>query len=386
MPADFVVVNTCTVTSVADRKSRQVVRQFKKYSPTTKVIVMGCGPQVQFDRYQKMSASDFVVRNAEDVIELLRDQSKEELAQSIDGISVDATLQKQLRLDTERTRSLIKIQNGCNEFCSYCIVPMTRGRSVSLSKEEILGEILEKEAAGMAEAVITGINIGDFDIVNDKSGLPQLLEYILKNTSTIRFRLSSLNPNYFDRDFYNVLQHPRICRHIHLSIQSGADAVLERMRRKYNQEKILEVAQEVYKIDPDFAFTGDAIMGFPEETEEDFFETKKVAEAVKFAHLHVFPYSPREGTLAEKYKRVDPQIAKERARLMREFSLESQKQFIERNIGKVKKVLVEKQDDFGEATGLSDNYIRVKFENADEVTDGDIIDVLLTKDNVCGVG
>lgn len=386
MPADFVVVNTCTVTNVADRKSRQTVRNFKKAYPHTKVVVMGCGTQVQYDRYNGMEESDHVIKKPEEIIPILESYSKEEL-HYVTGNSLDPSMKRKVKVDRQRTRALVKVQNGCNEFCTYCIVPFTRGRSVDVSVQDIIQDIHVKEAEGMKEIVITGINIGDYGIKDKKSGLPQLLQTILKETTIPRVRLSSLNPNYFDEEFYEVLKDPRLCRHIHLSLQSGSDAVLEKMRRQYDQKTVYDVVKNLYKICPDMAITGDAIMGFPGETEEDFETTYKVAQDINFAHLHVFPFSPKTGTAATRFKeQLEPPVKIERARKMRELAEQMQKKFIEKQYHSTGTVLWEAEDDAGFVNGLTDNYLRVELPAAQASGVNEVQEIKIMPEMVVGVG
>lgn len=384
LPADLIVVNTCTVTNEADRKSRQSIRNMKKRCPKAKIAVMGCGTRTKDNRYDSMEENDYVLKHGTDIIDFLKGmkiaihQAKTEAMTQCDS--------EEVNIDQHRTRALVKIQNGCNEFCSFCIVPFTRGRSVSMKKEEILDELLQKENEGALEVVLTGINIGDYKDPHSGENLPQLLEYILKKSNIQRIRLTSLNPNYFDKEFYEVLKNPRICPHIHLSIQSGSTDVLEKMKRKYDKNKILEVMDSIHSSNADVAFTSDIIAGFPGENNEQFLESLNTVEMSRFAHLHVFPYSVRTGTAAATLKdQVDPQIKKERARLLREASERSQQDFLATQYGKKRPVLFEQSYEDGTIRGLTDNYIRISIPREGHKPNT-IEMVELTERNVVGVG
>lgn len=356
--ADFCVINTCTVTHVADKKSRQLIRKTKnrsriKSGTSLKTIVFGCGARMQKEMFEKIREVDYLVSDLSSVIDFLEEQ----LAIHPEGVQALALLHDMD--DISRSRALVQIQDGCENFCTYCIIARARGASKNRSTDEIINEINQHIKNGFNEIVLTGINIGAYGASKTtkpgESRLAGLLTEILDKTDIQRIRLSSMGPQYFSDKLFEILKNPRICRHIHLSIQSGSDTVLKRMNRFYTAADVGQIIRRLKKDIPGIAITTDIIVGFPEETDEEFEETLDFVKRNNLAKAHVFPYSIRKDTLAAKMEQVPNNVKKQRAKKLQLLADEQRKEFIENQIGKKVSVLWEKEDE-----GLTDNYIRIK--------------------------
>jgi len=262
-----------------------------------------------------------------------------------------------------RARALVQIQDGCDNYCAYCAIAAARGRSKSHAAEDIIAEVHRYEKQGFTEVMLTGINIGAYGASSTKkpeeNKLAELLEQILDETKIQRIRLGSLGPQYFSEKLFQILQNSRICRHIHLSIQSGSDSVLKRMGRRYSVEDVERVIKRLQKNIPGVAVTTDIIVGFPEEMEAEFKETLDFVKRNKLAKIHVFPYSVRPNTLAAKMKQVPENVKKERAKKLEKFGLELRRQFIQSQLGKAASVLWRKELKPGLWEGLTDNYLKI---------------------------
>ena len=353
--ADFCVINTCTVTHVADKKSRQLIRKTKNSNSNLKTIVFGCGARMQKEMFEKVGEVDYLVSDLDAVLELLEKQ----LNTSIEGAIGQSRLQNMG--DISRSRALVQIQDGCENFCTYCIIARARGASKNRPIDEIIKEVNQHIKNGFNEVVLTGINIGAYGASKttkpEESRLAELLETILQKTDIQRIRLSSMGPQYFSDKLFDILKNPRICRHIHLSIQSGSDSVLKRMNRYYTAIDVEQIIERLKKDIPGIAITTDIIVGFPEETDEKFEETLDFVKRNKLAKVHVFPYSIRKDTLAAKMEQVPDDIKKQRAKKLQSLADEQRREFIESQIGKKVSVLWEREDE-----GLTDNYIRIRIK------------------------
>jgi len=351
--ADILIVNTCTVTQVADRKSRQEIYGFKRQNPSAKVIVFGCGTNVFKEDYEKLKEINFIAHNREEVLKTVKKLEK------ISDIAICANPH------IERTRALLKIQDGCNNFCTYCIIPKARGPEYSFSSKEIIKEAQKLEKDGHKEIVITGINIGMWKEKNLE--IADLLELLIKNTKIVRFRISSIEPKNFSDKFFKLFKSGRLCPHIHMSLQSGSESVLKRMRRHYTAKEFLEICKKFKKAVPDIGLTTDVIVGFPGETEKEFKETVSLIKKIGFLKLHVFPYSKRKGTAAYYMKDQVPDSVKEsRAKILRDLSNKMAVSFKKSQIGKTYEVLVENQKNTPARSnnlykGYTSNYLLVQF-------------------------
>lgn len=365
--ADVYIINTCTVTNMSDRKSRQIIRRAKQINPDSILVATGCYAQTAQEELEQIADIDLIVGNTEkkDIVKIVEEYGDNRDSERV-KIS-DINKQKEF-VDfgsvtyTEKTRAVIKVQDGCNNFCSYCIIPYAKGRVRSRKLESVVKEITEIAANGIKEVVITGIHVASYGIDFDNdTRLIDLLEAIQKIDGIERIRLGSLEPNIITEEFVNRLKKvTKMCDHFHLSLQSGCDETLKRMNRKYTAEAFEKEVNLLRKTFPNVALTTDVIVGFPEETEEEFNETYKYLSKIRFAKLHVFKYSPRKGTVAAKMKnQIDSAVKEKRSHKLIELSNECEIEFLDRYIGKKVKVLFEKQD--GKyIKGHTTNYLVVK--------------------------
>ncbi|MDD3480986.1 MAG: tRNA (N(6)-L-threonylcarbamoyladenosine(37)-C(2))-methylthiotransferase MtaB [Patescibacteria group bacterium] len=369
--ADIIVINTCSVTGVADKKSRQAIRALRRGNSRAKIVVMGCGAK----EAKGIEGIDLFILNSdkENAFQIITDYF--DLKSSNDIADLDNLSPK-----SNRTRALLKVQDGCNNFCAYCIVPYLRGREVSIKMEKILKESKELEKLGYKEIVISGVNVGRYK--DGTKDLKALLEEILKTTSFPRIRLSSVNPQDISDELITLWKtEERLCRYFHLSLQSGSDTVLKRMGRPYDTKGYLDIVKRIRKAIPEVAITTDVIVGFPGETNGEFTETCDFVRKVGFAKLHVFPYSKRTGTkAAEMEEQVEEKIKKERAKKLREIGEELREGYIKRFVGQELLVLLEEKK--GEYWyGLTGNYLRVKYKSKENL-ENNILVVKLTEDNI----
>ena len=375
---DIYVVNTCTVTNIADRKSRQSLRRIKEKNNTI-VVAVGCYAQVAKGQLENMQEIDIVLGNKEkkDIVKYVEEfmQNRIGFDSKKDKQMIQvADISKQKEFDeygcityTERARTEIKIQDGCNNFCTYCLIPYARGRIRSRKKENILKEVQIIANNGIKEIVLTGIHIASYGKdFEEEYKLIDLLEDLNQIEGIERIRLGSLEPTIITEEFVQRLSKlEKICNHFHLSLQSGCDKTLMRMNRKYTTEEFKAVTQRLRKHFKDVNLTTDVIVGFPGETENEFNITYNFLKDIKFYKMHVFKYSKRDGTVAEKMpNQIDGNIAEERSRKLIELSEKNMKMYNERYIGKQVEVLFEeKQGDFW--VGHTRNYMVVKIKSND---------------------
>lgn len=349
---DVLIINTCTVTHVADRKSRQAIASLKAAHPKAKVIAFGCGVNVDQKDYANLDHVDFAIKEREKVEEKLLELAKE----------YPTSVYSQ-QIPKMRTRALVKIQDGCDQFCTYCIIPKSRGRQSGKSSQKVINEVNELVEKGFKEVVLTGINIGTW--MEDDRDLGWLINEILEKTTIERLRMSSIEPTDFSNQFYELFQHPRMCSHLHLCAQSGSDSILKAMRRRYMTADFKRIIEKLREVVPNIGITTDIIVGFPGETEELHKETLAFAREIGFSKIHVFPYSKREGTYAAVMKnQVDEETKKRRCAELTAIGEQSQQEFFKKHIGKVIPVLFEQQDSKGQFDGYTENYIRVRTHKA----------------------
>lgn len=370
--ADAYIINTCAVTNEAERKSRQMIERARKFNPNAEIYVMGCASQnrpVQFeDRNVKMIIGTAGKKKIVD-----------ELSHSGTHLfELPTAYEDDLFSAQSLTRAFIKIQDGCDHFCSYCIIPYLRGRSRSRSLESIVSEV-EKLPDDVKEVVLVGIDVSDFKI-DGKKGLGKLLQTLDKYGK--RLRLSSMEDSLIDEEFLKVLSTLKnFCPHFHLSLQSGCDNVLKKMNRHYTTDEFADSVALIRKYFPLAGITTDIIVGFPTETEEDFEETLKFVESVKFSQLHIFPYSKRDGTAASKlYKDLSGKVKNERVKRLEKLGDRLKTEFLREN--KTGKVLIEvKNGDYFD--GYTENYIKCYVSGDLKV--GEIVDVQIKKSFKDGV-
>lgn len=386
--ADLIVINTCSVTATADQKSRQHIRKFRRLSPNATLVVMGCYSQKNFKEAEGIGG-DVVIGtdHRKEILSMVKEFQKTK--QKIVKVDINNRNGKYEDFASfafpENTRAYLKIQDGCNYFCSYCLIPFVRGNSRSRSKESILREATFLVEKGYKEIVITGIEIGFYgmDLDNGRYRLGNLLRDILENNQSLpRLRVSSLNPSEIDDSFLNVIRNfPQFCDHLHLSLQSGSTSVLKRMKRPYTAEEYYEKLQQIRSIRPDVAITTDMIIGFPGETDEEFQESLDFAKKCKFAEIHCFPYSPRKGTYAYILPDIRPEVKKERTKILLEESRILREEYRSKFYGKELDVLFE---DFNEKEhmcyGHTTNFLLVK-KHDESSQKGKIAKIIYSKEN-----
>ena len=377
--SDICVVNTCTVTNMSDRKSRHALRRIKEKNPNAIVVATGCYAQVSKNDLEKMPEIDIILGNDEknNIVEYVEKfiSDKNEYLENNKLIEIEDIGDQKDFIDmgqityTEKTRAVIKVQDGCNQFCSYCIIPYARGRVRSRNIDSIIKEINQIAQKGIKEVVITGIHVASYgkDFGKD-DGLIELLEKINSIDGIKRIRLGSLEPKIITEDFMTrLIKLEKICHHFHLSLQSGCDATLKRMNRKYNVSDLREIIKRLRKYYNDVILTTDIIVGFPGETEEEFDETYNFLSEVKFYKMHVFQYSPRQGTRAASMpKQIDGNIKECRSKRLIELSNKNQLKYNESYFGKEVEVLFEDKDN-EYYKGHTQNYILVKYKTSEHL-------------------
>ena len=369
--ADICIINTCSVTNMSDRKSRQMIRKVKEKNPKTLIIVTGCYAQVAKEDVKEMPEVDIVLGNNEkkEVIKYLEEFYEEQKKK----VKVEDTFVPVEFADfgtityTEKTRAAIKVQDGCDRFCSYCIIPYARGRVRSRKMENIIAEVEQIVEKGIKEIVITGIHIASYgkDFKED-IGLIELLENLNKVDGLKRIRLGSIEPTIITEEFVErLVKLEKICNHFHLSLQSGCDETLQRMNRKYTTQEFEKVTNLLRCKFENVALTTDIIVGFPGETQEEFQKTYEFLKKIAFYKMHVFKYSQRKGTKAASMpNQIDGSIKEQRSKILLELSDENEQKYNASYIGKVVEVLFEEKD--GQYyKGHTTNYIQVLAEGND---------------------
>ena len=381
--ADIVIINSCTVTAESDRKLRQAVNKIKKINPNGIILLTGCMPQAFPEKAKKLLGIDIVIGNSEkhEMVGILENYLKNKVkifnVNNINNVFEfeKATFDSRL----QRSRAFLKIEDGCDRFCSYCIIPYARGRVRSKKPEEIKKDILNLSANGYKEIVLVGINLFSYgkdinlsicDAVKTVAEVPEIK----------RIRLGSLEPDLVSDEIIEKLSYEKkLCPQFHLSLQSGSDKILKSMRRKYISEDYLKLVKKLKEKFPNATFTTDLMVGFPGETEGDFKKSLEIIEKVQFLKVHVFPYSRRPGTLADKYLgQISKNIKTERVKKAIEFSEEIGKMVLKSFVGKTFDVLFETKDEDGFYEGYTSNYIYVKVKSQEDLI-GNIKKVKLLK-------
>lgn len=375
-PADIYIINTCTVTGRGAAKSRQLIRSAIRRSPLAVVAVAGCYTQTAPDEVAGIPGVSLIIgtQDRHRVVELceqaaaapapIRAVNNIWQAREFEETPVDSF--------SDHTRAVVKIQEGCNVFCTYCIIPYARGKPRSRKPEAVIEEVARLAQKGYREVVLTGIHLGSYG--KDAKGaftLAEVVERLTKIPGIDRIRLSSLEPRHVTPHLMDLLEHnPKVCQHLHLSLQSGSQSVLERMKRAYTAQEYREVVQELRRRMPDLGLTTDVIVGFPGETEEEHQESMAFVREMRFSRLHVFPFSPRAGTPAATMPgQVERKVKERRAREMIQLGRELALDFGRRYLGRTVLVLAEEAVDAEEGwlEGYTDNYVRVRFRGGDEL-------------------
>lgn len=357
---DVVVVNTCTVTNQSDQKSRTVISQAARKNKEAVVVVTGCMANNFKEKLESQENITFVVENnrKSSILSLVDAHFSGEILHP-DKLPQDVFRYEPVRKSLH-TRSAVKIQDGCDNFCTFCIIPMVRGRAVSRPVADVLESVRKTIANGFKEIVITGVNIGRYE--DGEARFEDLLAQILEVPGDFRVRISSLEPDGFGDHFVDLFSNPKLMPHLHLCLQSGSEKTLLRMRRMYNVEQFRKTIHQFRSVIPDFNFTTDIIVGFPGETTEEFQQTLDAVREFNFSHVHTFKYSVRNGTRAQRLENHIPEnIKNERSALVRHLSDENRYQYYKSLIGKTQDVLVEKITKT-KASGYGNLYVPVEFQ------------------------
>ncbi len=364
--SDICIINTCTVTNTSDKKSRNIIRQAVKNNPNAVIVVMGCYSQIRSEDIKNIDGVDIIIGNTNKsrVVLLVEEYLKNK--KSINKIEdIMHTTFEPMELDSfeTRTRAFVKVQDGCNNFCSYCIIPYTRGNIRSKEKEDVVNEIKCLVKNNYKEVVLTGIHTGHYGKDRYDYDFSDLLSELCKIDGLERIRISSIEITELDDKFINTLRkNEKIVNHIHIPLQSGCDKTLKEMNRKYDTKYYKSKIDEIRKIRPGISITTDLIVGFPNETIEDFNKTYEFLKEINFSKIHVFPYSRRKGTPADLMdNQVDEKTKKERVKKVLELSRTLEEKYMNEFLNKDVEVLIEKYED-GIITGHTGNYIQVKLK------------------------
>ena len=409
--ADVYIVNTCSVTNIADRKSRQMLHRARKMNEDAIVVAAGCYVESAKNKIDEDLSIDIIVgnNNKNDIVNIINEYLQDKIKNKfIIDINKETEYEEfNIRKINDHTRAFIKVQDGCNQFCSYCIIPFTRGRVRSRKMENILDEVKNLSASGYKEIVLTGIHLSSYgvDFLDEsynkrmekltqteesdeefvtKNELLCLIENIANIEGIERVRIGSLEPRIIQENFIKSLSNiDKFCPHFHLSLQSGCDRTLKSMNRKYTADEFYEGVKLIRKYFDSPAITTDIIVGFPGETKTDFEESKAFVEKVKFYETHIFPYSIREGTKAANMPQVDGNEKAQRANILNEINLKNQREFRASRIGKEDELLCEEifiKDGVEYFTGYTKEYVKVAVLNSDlktnDIVRGRIVDFL----------
>ncbi|MCF8380195.1 MAG: tRNA (N(6)-L-threonylcarbamoyladenosine(37)-C(2))-methylthiotransferase MtaB [Bacteroidales bacterium] len=361
--ADVSIINTCTVTNSSDQKSRNYINQASGLSPDGITVVSGCMANHKKEILEKQENITYVVENEQknDIFNLVDSHFKGELVHP-GNLKADVfgfeTVEKSLH-----TRTSIKIQDGCDNFCSFCIIPRVRGRAISRPAADIVDNVKRVIDNGFKEIVLTGVNISRYEY--EGLSFKNIVEKIVEVEGDFRVRISSIEPDNFTPDFPDLFHHPKLNPHLHLCLQSGSDNILMKMRRMYSVNSFMGIVESFRKVHPDFNFTTDIIVGFPGETEEDFQQTLNIASRAKFSHIHTFRYSLRNGTRAARMENQIPgKVKTERSEKLRILSEQLEKEYFNSMLQKSQRVLIENPDKNGSAFGYGEHYIPIQIETA----------------------
>ena len=383
--SDVYIINTCTVTNLSDRKSRQFIRRCKKANPQAIVAVVGCYSQTSPEKVKDMEGVDLILGTKDrdkivSYVEEIREKKNKIIHVTDSGKHQDFEDFK-IKNQQDHTRAYVKIQDGCNQYCSYCIIPYARGPIRSRDPEETLKEIQDLVDHGYQEIILTGIHVASYGLDLGNIRLIDLIEKISGIENLKRIRLSSVDPRIVTDDFIKRLAETgKVCDHFHLSMQHASNKILKTMNRKYTQEDFYEKAEIIRKHMPYAGITTDCIVGFPTETEEDFMILEDFVKKVGFSRIHVFQYSPRQGTKAAEMPQVDQQLKHQRSKRLIETGQKLALDFIEKNFSRDLEVLFEKEVE-GVYQGYTSNYIRVACKSKKNLTNkilhGTITDKML---------
>lgn len=379
---DVSIINTCTVTSMSDQKSRQAIRNARKNNPKAVIVAMGC--YTQLSSIEASEIADIVIgtNNRLKVYDLVNDfiynKEKKNIVEDIFSV----TCFEELKVNTLKThtRGFVKIQEGCENYCSYCAIPYSRGKIRSRNPLFVIDEINTLVSNGTKEIIISGINTGAYGKDLGNMNLAKLIEMIMQKTNLYRLRISSIELMEITDELLEVIKkyESRVARHFHIPAQGGSDSVLERMNRKYNSKEYLEKIEKIRNLFDDVAITTDFLAGFVGETKDEFEEAKKFITEVSYSDMHIFPYSRRKGTKADLMKgHLNPTVQKERARILLDIAKKMKNDYESKYVGNVVEVLVENQKN-GYWRGYTTNYLDIHFLSNDNL-ENQLINVEITK-------
>jgi len=364
--ADIYIINTCTVTNFGDKKSRQAIRKVKRQNENAIVAVVGCYAQTAPQDIEKIEGVNLIIgtKGRTQIVDLVENYTAESgIVNKVEDIMKIKEFEEfPLKELKGRTRAYLKIQDGCNNFCTYCIIPYARGPIRSRKPEEVIKEVKTLAQNGFKEIVLTGIHVASYGKDLGNINLLQIIEQVHQIEGIERIRFSSIEPNVITDEFLEGLDRlPKVCDHFHLSLQSGCDETLKRMNRKYDTQKYYEAVEKLRKHMPDVGITTDIIVGFPAETEEEFETTVKFVQKVRFSKIHIFPYSPKTGTPAAKRKeQISPEVKDRRCKELNKVEEKLRKEFLESFLGKTVEVLFETEVKDNVYEGYTTNYVRVE--------------------------
>lgn len=378
--ADIYVIDTCTVTHKADAEARHYINRAKRINPNGVVVVTGCYAQVSAEEISNLKGVDYVVGNSDKFTSLMKILRQGSLQKEPKVFINDIFKEKKRKFESPeidffpgRTRAFLKVQDGCNYACTFCIIPYARGRSRSLGIDDVIKRIRVLRQSGYKEAVLTGIHLASYgrDI---GSNLIELLSRIEDEKILSRIRLSSLDPADINQDFINFVSNSQtICPSFHISLQSGDEQVLKNMRRRYKPKQFLDITDQIRQTMPDSSIGTDIMVGFPGETEVEFNNSYNLLDESELTYFHVFPYSKRKGTKAAIMdNQIDPGVTKQRSKIIRDLGMKKKIEFNRKFVGKELEVLVENN-----SKGTSRNYISVKLHK-DDYSKGELIDVVIS--------
>lgn len=376
--ADIYIVNTCSVTNMSDAKSRKVIHRLARENKDSVIVVMGC--MIEANKDINLDGVSIIIGNKDKnkVVELVEAYLKDKEQKRLLYENFDSAFEDMFITNMEsRHRAFVKIEDGCENFCSYCIIPYTRGKVRSKNPDTVIKEITTLVKNGYKEVVLTGIHTGHYgsDI---ETSFPKLLKRIVKIEGLERLRISSIEITELNDEFLNVLKNnPVIVSHLHIPLQAGSDKILTLMNRKYLTPYFLDKVEKIREIRPDISLTTDVIVGFPGETEEDFLDTINFCKKIKFTKIHVFPYSRRKGTKADLMDEQIPEnIKKERVKRLIDVSDDLEKEYLDSFISKTVSVLIEENKN-GYSIGHTGNYLKVKIPN--DIKANEIVSVKIIK-------
>ncbi len=383
--ADIYIINTCSVTNLSEKKSRQVIRRAKKMNSEAIVIACGCYSQVSPEEVANIEEVDIVLgtKDRMKIIDLINEieQNKEKTLVSVSDV-LQETYFEPLEIDkiSDMTRAYLKIQEGCNQFCAYCIIPYTRGKIRSREVRDVIEEVEKLAKNGIKEVVLAGIHIASYGKDLTNVTLLDVIKLVAQVEGIERVRMSSVEPNLMNEEFISELSNiPEVCNHFHLSLQSGSDTTLKNMNRKYDTEKYYNSVELIRKYFKDVALTTDVIVGFPGETDEHFQESYDFCKKVGFSKMHIFPYSPKKGTKAcTMLNQVDNAVKNARAKTLGELDKELSEAFLTSQVGVTQKVLVEREVSDNVFEGHTTNYLNLKIKSNERLVNR-VVEVKIEK-------